>query len=105
MIIHPGKAKRPEAWSCAHHRRCYGGSKRSVRRDPDHPTVSKSPVRQELARVLQSAGKSREWGDQGSECSGAPCLAVSAALRAMLSVIGTEDPVYTETDGLMARFR
>lgn len=105
VIIHPGEAKRPETRSCAHHRRSYGGSKRSVRRDPDHPAVSQSPVRHELARVLQRARKSREWGEQCSECSGGPGLAVRTALRAMLSVRGTEDPVYTETDGLMAWFR
>lgn len=105
VIIHPGEAKRPEAWSCAHHRRRYGGSKWSVRRDPNHPAVSQSPVRHELAWVLQRARKSRERGDQGSKCSGGPCLAVRAALRGMLSVRETEDPIYPETDGLMARFR
>lgn len=105
VIIHPGEAKRSEARCCAYHRRRYDGSKRSVCRDPDHPAVSQSSVRHELARVLQRARKSREWGDQGSKCSGGPCLAIRAALRAMLSVRWTEDPVYTETDGLMARFR
>lgn len=104
VIIHPGEAKRPEARSCAHHRRRYGGSKRSVRRDPNHPAVSQSSIRHELVWVLQRARKSREWCDQSCKCSGGPCVTVRAALRAMLPLRGTEDPVYTETDGLMTRF-